>query len=188
MPPKVKYTKEQIANSAFELVRKEGMGALTARSLASYVGTSTAPIFTAFKNIDEIKCCVKNMAVERYKNFFEKGIGEALPFKGTGMSYIRFAVEEPWLFKLLFMDYDVKDTVQGYHPGESEYSEKVLDTVRQNYGMDTENGKWLYNHLSVYTHGLAVMFANGNSMFSIEDADRMLSEAYKAFSGKGKMQ
>ena len=188
MPPKVKYTKEQIANSAFELVRKEGMGALTARSLASYVGTSTAPIFTAFKNIDEIKCCVKNMAVERYKNFFEKGIGEALPFKGTGMSYIRFAVEEPWLFKLLFMDDDVKDTVQGYHPGESECSEKVLDTVRQNYGMDTEN---FFNDTAtteIYTHGLAVMFANGNSMFSIEDADRMLSEAYKAFSGKVKMQ
>ena len=39
MPPKPKYTREQIASAAFELVRKNGVQALTARELGKAIGT-----------------------------------------------------------------------------------------------------------------------------------------------------
>ena len=55
MPPKSKCTREQIIETAFEMVRSEGLSSLKARRLAKELGTSTAPIFTAFNSIEEIR-------------------------------------------------------------------------------------------------------------------------------------
>ena len=52
MAPKAKYTKEEIANIALGIVAGHGIEALNARSLAEAMGTSTRPIFTAYKNMD----------------------------------------------------------------------------------------------------------------------------------------
>ena len=52
MPPKARYTKDEIGNAAYQLIRNEGTDALTARSLATALGTSTAPIFTAFSGLN----------------------------------------------------------------------------------------------------------------------------------------
>lgn len=185
MPPKVKFTREQIEDSAFQLVREQGMKSLSARSLAEKLGVSTAPIFTAFNNIEELQGCVKKRAEERYLEYFKAGMEQPAPFKGTGLKYIEFAKDEPELFKLLFMDYDMKDTVPGYHPGNHESSETVLDGLCRRYGLERERAKNLFNHLSVYTHGLAVMFAQGKSMFTMDDVSRMLTEIFYALIGKG---
>ncbi|MBQ6702692.1 MAG: TetR/AcrR family transcriptional regulator [Clostridia bacterium] len=184
MPPKVKFTREQIASKAFDLVRNEGIAAFSARSLAERLGTSTAPIFTAFDSIEEVKLAVKEKAIELYGVYFNEGMSGKIPFKGAGLSYIKFAKEEPQLFKLLFMYYDINDTVHGYHPGDSVYSDKALTAVCSGYGLDEKKAMWLYNHLSVYTHGLAVMFANGNSMFTMDEASKMLTEVFNALTRK----
>ena len=44
MPPKVKITKENIVETAIELIKKEGEVSLNARSIASSLGCSTQPI------------------------------------------------------------------------------------------------------------------------------------------------
>ena len=62
MPPKARYTKEQIVDAAYELVRRNGKGYLSARSLAAELGTSTAPIFTAFSSIEELQYAVTERA------------------------------------------------------------------------------------------------------------------------------
>lgn len=48
MPPRAKFTKEHIAKVAFDLVRADGMEALTARNLGKHLGSSYCPIFTLF--------------------------------------------------------------------------------------------------------------------------------------------
>ena len=54
MPPKAKFTKEQITHVALELVRADGISGLTARTLASKLGSSSCPIFTVFENMEEV--------------------------------------------------------------------------------------------------------------------------------------
>ena len=61
MPPKVKFSREEILSAAYELVRKNGKDALSARSLASALGVSTAPIFTAFESIDALTDAVRRV-------------------------------------------------------------------------------------------------------------------------------
>ncbi len=185
MPPKPKYTKEQIGDKAYEMVRKHGIEILSARGLAAELGTSTAPIFTAYKNIEELETLVINRAKALYKTYFFEGLGQELPFKGTGMKHIQFAKDEPELFKLLFMGVNSDKEFSHFLPEDYEFSETVLNTVESDYALSKENAKRLYNHLSVYTHGLAVLYAQRQCVFTMEDVSRMLKEAFMAFSSVG---
>ena len=54
MPPKAKYTREEIVQKAFQMTREKGIEAVAARELGKRLGTSSSPIFTAFKNMEEL--------------------------------------------------------------------------------------------------------------------------------------
>lgn len=55
MPPKSKYTKEEIVNVALNMVREKGADSLTARDLGARLETSARPIFTALENMEDLK-------------------------------------------------------------------------------------------------------------------------------------
>lgn len=46
MPPKQKFTKEEVVNAALEITRRDGINALTARRLGAELDSSSRPIFT----------------------------------------------------------------------------------------------------------------------------------------------
>ena len=180
MPPKAKYTKEQIIDVAYEMVRKYGEEILSARNLAAELGTSTAPIFTAFTSIEEIQVAVANKAKALYCTYLKEGLQETPPFKGAGLKYIQFAKDEPQLFKMIFMGLVTDDEISHYFPQKDENETLVRETVEQNHSLNTEDAMRLYNHLSVYAHGLAVLYAQGRCVFTDEDVSRMLSEVFLA--------
>lgn len=186
MPPRAKYTKEQIRDAAYEMVREEGFERLSARNLASRLGMSTAPIFTAFSGIDELQKEVKNKAWELYCHYIDEGIKLEIPFKGAGLMYIKFAKDEPNLFKMLFMNGNGEVPLTHYFPSGDKVNEPVVrENVKNSYGLNEEKAKKLYNHLSVYVHGIAVMEAHGNCVFTDEDISRMLSEVFKSLINGG---
>ncbi len=45
MPPKAKFTKEQVISAALDVVESEGADALTARKLGEKLGSSARPVF-----------------------------------------------------------------------------------------------------------------------------------------------
>lgn len=179
MPPKVRYSKEEIVSAAYELIRKEGGTALTARRLASALGTSTAPIFTAFESIDALNEAVFAHAKAYYDGYLSEGLSHPIPFKGSGLAHIRFAKDEPFLFRYLFVECKGDAPVLHYLPGKGENEERVRSEIER-YGYETEHAKRLYNHLSVYVHGLAMLYAFGHTVFDENDVDGMLSEVFHA--------
>lgn len=183
MPPKVKYSKEEIVEAAYELIRKEGGSALTARRLATALGTSTAPVFTAFESIDALNEAVFARAKACYDGYLSKGLTHAIPFKGAGLAHICFAKDEPLLFHYLFMERKGDAPVLHYLPGNGDNEERVRKTV-ESYGYETESAKRLYNHLSVYVHGLAMLYALEQTVFDEGDIDVMLSEVFHALKEK----
>ena len=54
MPPKFRYTREEMIAAALELVRQGGKDALTARALGAKLGCSAKPIFGLFRNMEEL--------------------------------------------------------------------------------------------------------------------------------------
>ena len=184
MPPKPKYTKEEIFETAFCIVKENGMSCLTARSLAFELGTSTAPIFTAFSSIEEIQNLIIDRAWKIYsEEYFNVGFSGSLPFKGAGLKYIQFAKDYPELFKILFMQGKGEEFTHFFPKGDPN-APTIIKTVKNNYKLDENKAKGLYNHLSVYVHGLAVMYAQGQCVYTMEDVSEMLSEVFNALKGK----
>lgn len=142
------------------MVRKYGEEILSARNLAAELGTSTAPIFTAFASIEEVQL---NKAKALYCTYLKEGLQKTPPFKGAGLKYIQFAKDEPQLFKMLFMGSEEGDDFRHYFPQKDENETLVRQTAEQHYELNTQEAMRLYNHLSIYTHGLAVLYAQGQS-------------------------
>lgn len=104
MAPKNKFTREEMVSAAVQVVRAKGIDALTAKALATELGVSTQPVFTCFRTIDEAKREVCNAAEKLYDSYITAGLHMPIPFFGVGMQYIRFAKEEPELYRLMFLE------------------------------------------------------------------------------------
>ena len=100
MPPKAKFTRQEIIDAAVDIARRAPLEAVTAQELASVLGTSTRPVFTYFRTLEEVRAAVVEEAGKIYGQYVERGLSMNPPFKGYGMETIRFAREEPNLFRL----------------------------------------------------------------------------------------
>lgn len=96
MPPKIKITKEEIVDTALNLVREAGEQALNARSIAAKLKCSTQPVFSNFETMEDLHNAVKEAAYAEYQSYLktEMEAGKYPPYKASGMAYIQFAREE----------------------------------------------------------------------------------------------
>ena len=69
MPPKVKVTKEEIVETALDVVRKGGAQAMNARTIAALLGCSTQPVFSNFATMEQLRLAVEERATQLYRDF-----------------------------------------------------------------------------------------------------------------------
>ena len=87
MPPSKSFTRDQVIDAAFELVRKKGLAALSARSVAKSLKTSTSPIYGYFRRMDLVRREITVRAVSLlYEYQTRRKSGE--PFFDMGLGYI----------------------------------------------------------------------------------------------------
>lgn len=183
MPPKAKFTRDEIIDEALNIVRAEGLGALTARSLGAKLGSSARPIFTLFQNMDEVQQEVVAAVKRLYAEYVNNGLcqTEMPAFKGVGMQYIRFALAEPKLFQILFMsEHQQKPDVTNVLPVIDDNYHQILSSVQNSYSLNQADSQWLYRHLWIYTHGIAVLCATNMCSFTPEEIGKMLTEVCTA--------
>ena len=169
MPRKPATTKEAIVNAAFELVRKEGLDALTARALAAALGCSTQPIMYQFPNLQDLRELVYQRADELHTQYILAG--EDL--LGIGMRYIQFAAEEPSLFKLLFQSghFDgigLQDLIQAPEAA------PLLEVAGLALDGDRSVVAKHFEALYVAVHGYASLVANNAMTYDPEAAKQTL--------------
>ena len=75
MPPHIKFTPEIILIQAFEIVRQEGLDALSARRIAKELGCSTQPVYNAYKSMPELQNTVIEKAKEYALTYFSQELG-----------------------------------------------------------------------------------------------------------------
>ena len=180
MPPKSKFTKDEILDMALCITKDHGMEAVTARELGNRLGSSARPIFTVFENMDEVKELIVYKAKELYGQYVATGLKNQPAFKGVGIAYIRFAIEEPKLFQLLFMRaiQGIKD-VSSILPVIDDNYDRILQSVQEPYCLEKEAAERIYQHLWTYTHGIATMFATGLCSYTMEEIEERLTEVFK---------
>ena len=177
MPPKVKITKENIVNTALEIVKNSGVEALNARNIAIALNCSTQPIFSNFESMEDLKFAVAEKAKELYNEYINNEVkkGEHPEYKASGMAYIRFAKEQRDLFKLLFMCDREDRTI----PKDTENFSDMANLLQNSVGLHKDNATLFHLEMWVYVHGIATMFATGFLDLEWELISKMMSDCYQ---------
>ena len=177
MPPKAKFTKEQIIEAALNIVKTHGFDALTARALGASLGSSARPIFSVFHSMEEVQQAVIQAAGTLYKEYVNQGLTEEHPFKGVGVQYILFSLHEPKLFQFLFMTEQPQvPDLAGMLPLIEESYDAILLSIQQDYGISQASAEQLHHHLWIYTHGIATLCATKMCRFTGEEISSMVTE------------
>lgn len=176
MPPKCKFTREEITQAALAVTRKQGKSGLTARALAAELGCSVKPIFGLFKNMEEVQQEVWIAANTLYQEYLHKDMtsGQYPPYKASGMAYIRFAKEETELYKLLFMC----DRSEQERETQNAQMQPIVDFVREKLGISPESALLFHTEMWIYVHGIATMIATSYLDWDMEFASNALTDAY----------
>lgn len=176
MPPKFKFTRDEITNAALNVTRKNGIAGLTARALAAELGCSVKPIFGLFKNMEEVGQEVLTAADLLYQNYLREDMakGKYPPYKSSGLAYIRFAKEERELFKLLFMRDRSREKIEE----NKEEIRPFMQLIQQNLGISEDEAYLFHLEMWLYVHGIATMIATSYLDWDDEFISKVITDAY----------
>lgn len=184
MPPKAKFTKEEIIAAALELVREKGIEALTARSLAQQLKSSAQPIFTVFKNMEEVQEGVKKATKQVFNSYISEAFSYTPAFKQMGIMMIRFATEEPKLFQLLFMWERPQNSAYSIpvrRLGElmDMYLEEIcIDMLQKEYDLSEEEVHALFEQVWIFTFGIGLLCATHTCSFTETELEELLGREF----------
>jgi AcrR family transcriptional regulator len=170
MPPKMSFTKERILDCAFDIIRKDGLGALSARRIAQELKCSTRPVYATFVSMAALQEAAIQKAREFALNYFLKaGKDSDSPFLNLGLKYFQFSQEERSLFTLLYMEGKMGGSFEnlGRHFG------PLLDRMKTDpriSGFSEAALKRLGTNTWIYTHGLIALI----HAFQSDDAEELI--------------
>lgn len=189
MPPKVKFRKEDIVRAAFSLARKKGIDAVTAREVARELKVSVGPIFTWFRSMEQLKGEVYAQAKELYREYVERGLSEDIAHLGVWHQYIRFADDEPWLYKLLFLTKPAH-AIGGAMEALRFSQELVRPSLMHIYNMDATTADAYFRDMWLVASSFATLIVTGDcpythdEIFSIgAEVSLALCKAFKEIPG-----
>ncbi|AYB42381.1 TetR/AcrR family transcriptional regulator [Paenibacillus lautus] len=179
MAPKTKFTKQDIVLAAFDIAKTDGIESITIRKVAERLGSSIAPIYVNFNDVQDLLQQVVERALQVARGMImEQQSGQ--PFRDIGMASLRFAKEYPVLYRDLMMKDNphMKNTpeqlaevigLMRHDPELAEFSDQELQSILLN--------------MQVFQTGLCVMVANDLFTKNVDDEQmmNMMDEAAEAF-------
>ena len=175
MPPKPKFTRAQIVQAAYEIARSEGIDAVMARSVGQRLGATASPIFTVFSGMEELKQAVFQLARRNCIAYLSEAFDYRPAFKEFGLRWIRFAVQEPRLYAMLFLR-GTKDGPFLLDDILSDMTGRVTGSIRETFGLDALQARQLFRQMLIYANGLAALLTSGVDRLSEEELGRSLGE------------
>lgn len=179
MPPKPKFTKEEITAAALEIVSTKGIEALTAQELRNVLHCSASPIFTVYNTMKEIVEDVRSAAMRRFENYAKEALPDMPLFKQVGMKMVLFGLNEPKLYQLLFMrEHGAAVSFDDIFGELGETADLCIDAIEKDYGVTPAQAKQLFETIWIYTFG--ALCATGVCRFAEEELSQMLSTEFRA--------
>ena len=151
MPAIKKISKEAIIEAAVEVLRDGGATAINARSVAKKLGCSTQPIYQSFQNMDELKAAMTQRAIALHTQYVWNSNSDT-QYSCYGMGFVKFAAEEKYLFRWLYLD--------GKQPGPYQSDvliSKIILAIMDEYGYTEEVARKLHQDMIYYSYGMAIL-------------------------------
>ena len=159
MPPKTRIIKDMIIDAAVEIARNSGYENISARTVSGQLHCSTQPVMYHFPTIDAMKRAAYEKADRMHSEYLMTVMPGKDPVLSIGLNYIRFAVEEPQLFRFLFQsgyakEHSLKEMI------DSEELIPVLSAMQEGSGLSTEKTRQIFLTVALFAHGYASIIAN----------------------------
>lgn len=179
MPPKPKFSKEEVAAAALSIVKEKGVAALTAREVGKRLGTSPTPIFTVFKNMEEVKREARKLALKEFETY-AGDYAEYFPsFKRIGMLMIEFAVSEPELFKLVFIQEQTgHQSFSSLISDLGSLAETCIALIMRENEITRDEASVLFNNMWIFAFGIGTLCANQTCDFSEDQIAESLGQMF----------
>ncbi len=164
MPPKNKYSKDEVIRAAVNVVEENGLDSLTARAIALKLDSSTAPVYSQFDTMDELALCVVKGIEKSLLEYTTRAWTDRV-FLNMGTGIAMYALEHPRLYRALMLEGDnygdivreFFDTLAAELPKDVRF--KSLSAGERNV---------LLTKMWMFTHGLASLICVG----LIKDCDK----------------
>ncbi len=164
MPPKTKVTPEMVVNAAIEVARQSGFESINARTVSGQLHCSTQPVMYHFSTIESLKKAAFKRLDQLHSEYMMNTRPGQDPILGIGLNYIRFAVEEPQLFRFLFQSgYAEENNL--LEMVDSEELVPVLAAMREGAGLSMEKTRQVFITVALFAHGYASIIANNHLEF-----------------------
>ena len=178
MPPKPKITRDMVIDAAFEVARKTGVENINARTVSKKLNCSTQPVMYHFATIEELRKAAYTKT-DNYHTEYLMNIPETQEdiMLGIGLNYIRFAVEEPYLFRFLFQSgFVVENSL--LEMINSEELIPVISAMQEEMDMNIEQTKEVFITLAMFVHGYASIIANNSLEYDEKHITTYLERVY----------
>lgn len=172
MPPVKKYPKEEIIDIAYNIARKEGMSSINARKIANILNSSVQPIFHNFTSMDDLKQAVYEKIYHKYQKYMEEGKKHSQPYKGMGLSYIKFAQDYPEFFKIIFMQ-ETNLNAEKFILADAKGND-IIKYGQQLTHLSYEEQTKFHVQVWIFTHGLACLAATKTITLSENEISELL--------------
>ena len=175
MPPKCRFTREEIIQAALDLTAEKGVGALTARGLAQRLGSSAKPIFGLFANMEEVQQEVVKAANLRYQEYLRQDMSA-----GRYPSYSQRHGLHP-------LRPGAEGTVQtavyaGPHPRRKGRRGRIGSAAWADpgdLGLSRDDAYRFHLEMWIYVHGIATMIATAYLEWDMDFISAALTDAYQ---------
>ena len=187
MPPKVKVTKEMVAEASFELIRARGHESLNARAIAERLGCSTQPVLYRFRTVDEIRQAAYELADAYHSAWILPDGTEDDPMLALGLNYVRFGHEERNLFRFLFQTDQFGGMDVDALLGDPNLS-AVLAVMAQGLGCGPDEVREKFLAFFCVAHGMASLLANNSMEYEEERCRKMLENVFCGMLSRGEKE
>lgn len=176
MPRKVQFTREMIINAAIGMIQEKGPDCINARDLGEYMGCSSRPLFTAFRNMEELLAAVRE---EVSRQFAERvriardAQSHEPAAKRMGMCIVQFAQDEPNLYKLIHWTGNKMTPLP-------ELSQIMIKQYQTDYQLSDDDAVAFFDHMMIFNLGLCSLITNGMRHFTHEQVETILRDQFSA--------
>ena len=169
MPRQPRFSKNDIVAAGLGIVRASGFEAISARALGKELGTSSSPMFTMFKDMNEVMDAIRTAAEKTFITRMN-GVTDYFPaFKEFGLRLVAFAKEDPNIFQMLFLGKDARPEIA------ESIARECLSSVEQGYGLTSEQAEMLFRQMWPVACGIAALCVKHPEDFSEEEVSKTLS-------------
>ena len=144
---------------------------------------STQPIFGYYKTMDDLKSELYQFIETYHNQYFNQVIVDDNIYINVGMTYVNFALEEPHLFRALFMsDGFSNKKISDFVTDDS--NEHIASNLPETVNLESIHSQKLYTNMWLYAHGIASMVVTNHLQISKDEIKSMMTEVFEALNNQ----